>query len=365
MALSAADIAKELRELGQRLELKGGNPYRARAYVRAADNLALIQTPLGELVAEDRLQEIPGVGDALASVIANLYRTGRDEKLDAMRKTLPAPALELLQIPGLRGDRIQKLRDVLGVRTLKDLEKAALSGRLAKTKGFGPAFQAKVLGGLAVARGPQGLHLHRAAAALSRAAKQMKPAHPNLTRFTPAGDFRRGGELVKSLCLVAVDPSGKMAGRALTAADGCRVVIADEAHFGAALLFATGSDAHLKRLKALAGKRRGSLTPNGFRRGGRIIATSEEEIYEALGLAFIPPELRETGKEVDWALAGDLPDLVTDKDILGVLHAHTDQSDGTETLDAMVAGARKRGYSYLGLTDHSQTASYAGGLTPA
>ena len=361
--LNAGEIAGLLRELGRRLALERGNPYRAKAYLRAADNLALTALPIEQLIAEDRLKEIPGIGDALAGVIKELHETGRYPRLDALRREVPEGVLGMLAIPGLPADRIRKLHTALGIASVAELKEAALSGRLAKTKGFGPAFQAKVLQGLEMSRRPQGRHLHRAALALDYAAAELGRTHRELQNITPAGDFRRGCELVSALPLVAVDRRGAERNREIGGTEDLSVHVTDADHYGITLLLATGSDAHLAALRTLAARKGFTLEPEGLRKGKKVIASAtEDEIYAALGLPFIPPELRESGREVELARRGQLAELVADRDIQGVLHAHTDWSDGGDTLAAMAEAARDRGYGYLGLTDHSQTAAYAGGL---
>jgi DNA polymerase (family 10) len=362
--LDTAAVATLLREIAQRMELAGGNPYRARAYGRAAENLALSPLPLHRLVAEGRLTEIPGIGQALAGVITQLHETGEHPRLEAMREEVPAGVLDMLRVPGLRRERVQKLYKELGIKSVADLEDAARSGRLAATKGFGPAFQAKVLQGLAMQSGPQGRHLHRAAAALRFAADAIAREHPEWTDVTPAGEFRRGCELVGALSLVAADPHLHGADRTIEQGDQLVVHVTSPARFGIALLLATGSDAHVDALRALARRKGFGLDRDGLSRNGRIVAQrTEEEIYAALGLPYIAPELRETGKEVQLALKGKLPELVTRDDLRGVLHAHTTESDGSDSLEDMAEATRERGYAYLGLTEHSQSAHYAGGLT--
>ena len=205
--LDAAAVAKMLRELAQRMELEGGNPYRARAYARAADNLALSPVPLDQLIAEGRLKEIPGIGDALAAVITKIHETGQHSGLEAMREKAPEGVLEMLRIPGLKADRIRKLHADLGISSVAELEEAARSDKLKSLKGYGPAFQAKVLQGIEMSRQPQGRHLHRAAAAIDYAINEIARVHPDWADVTPAGDFRRGCELIRDLSLVAVDPS--------------------------------------------------------------------------------------------------------------------------------------------------------------
>lgn len=362
---TAADIAAQLREMGQRMALEKGNPYRAKAYLRAAENLALSTTPVEALIAESRLTEIPGVGEALAAVITGLFETGASAKLEALRRETPAGLLELMKVPGLRADRIKKLHTVLGISSVADLEKAAAGGVLKNTKGFGAAFQTKVLQGLEFMRGPERRHIHRAAAAAETAARQIVRDHPEVARVIPAGEVRRGSELVGRLSLVALLRPGARAPAALSTAE-VEVHFTGEAHCGSTLLLATGSNDHLSALRALAEKRGFTLDARGLRRGAKVIASAtEEDIYAALDLPFIAPELRESGAEVKLARQGKLRTLVQAADIRGVVHAHTLESDGGDTLEAMALAARERGYQYLGLTDHSQTASYAGGLKPA
>jgi DNA polymerase (family 10) len=362
--LGTSEVAILLRELGQRLELAGGNPWRARAYARAAENLLLSPLPLQQLVAEERLTEIPGIGQALGGVITELHETGAHPRLAAMREAVPAGVLDMLAVPGLRRERVQKLYKELGIASVADLEDAARSGRLAATKGFGPAFQAKVLQGLAVRNGPQGRHLHRAAAALRVAAEALAREHPDWTDITPAGDFRRGCELVGALSLVAADPHLGRGDRTVEQGDALVVHVTTPERFGIALLRATGAATHLDALAALARRKGLQLDAAGLSRKGRVVASrTEEDIYRALGLPFIAPELRETGREVALARKGELPELVTQDDLCGVLHAHTTESDGSDSLPDMAEATRKRGFAYLGLTDHSQTAHYAGGLT--
>jgi DNA polymerase (family 10) len=307
-------------------------------------------------VAEGRLKELPGIGDALAAVITQLHETGQHPQLAAMREETPEGVLEMLRVPGLRPERVQKLHKELGVTSVADLEDAARSDRLAATKGYGPAFQAKVLRGLEVMRGPQGRHLHRAAAALRFAADEIARAYPDWRQITPAGEFRRGLELVGTLSLVAVDPDLEGPDRTIEQSDQLVIHVTRPERFGIALLLATGARAHIEALRAVARRNGLRLQADGVLKKGRVIAQqTETDIYAALGLPYIAPELRETGKEVDLAFRGELPELVTQADLHGVLHAHTTESDGTDSLEDMAEATRIRGYQYLGLTDHSQT----------
>jgi DNA polymerase (family 10) len=350
----AASVAKILRELAQRLELEGGNPYRARAYARAAENLALSPEPLDRPMEQGRLTEIPGIGHAIAAVIANIYETGQHARLEAMREKVPESALGLLRIPGLKPDRVRKLYTDLGITSVEALEAAARSDKLSSIKGNGPAFQAKVLRGIEMSRRPQGRHIHRAASAIAYTSAELERLHPDWQQITPAGEFRRGCELVSALSLVAVDPELRSHDHSVVQRE-LTIHVTSRERYGIALLLATGSDQHIAALRARAAKQGCTLDGTGPHK-------NNDDIYAALNLPFIPPELRETGSEVDRAAAGELPDLVTTEDLRGVLHAHTTESDGADTLEDMAEATRERGYAYLGLIDHSQAAHYAGGL---
>ncbi|WP_018319054.1 DNA polymerase/3'-5' exonuclease PolX [Bradyrhizobium sp. WSM2793] len=364
--MAAADsrtVAKLLREYGQRTALRGGNPYRAKAYSRAADSLAALTVPLHVLIEEDRLTEIPGVGDAIAEIITKLHRTGAHPSLEKLRKEIPEGVLELLTVPGLRPDKVLRLHNDLGISSLAELETAARQDRIKKAKGLGSALQTKILQNLAIAKSGEGqFHLHRAAALLEHGKVSLQNARPDLKHVTFAGDFRRGCELVADLALVAEAQSAED-GQAALDAGGLKVHLTDRKHFGAALLHATGSAEHIAQLRMLAERKGMKLDANGLRKGRRLISANERDIYDALELPFIEPELREGRGEIERASKGELPTLVTDRDLRGILHCHTDASDGTETLEAMAKATLKRGFEYFGVADHSKSAHYAGGLS--
>jgi DNA polymerase (family 10) len=358
----ASQIASLLKEFGLRATLYGGNPYRAKAYLRAADHVALLTEPIGDLVKQNRLRETPGVGEAIAGVIKTLFQTGSHPSLEKMRADVPDSVLEMLTIPGLRPDKVLKLHNELGIDTIDELEAAAKQDRLKGVKGLGPALQRKILAGLETRRSSLGArHIHRAADLLATARENLENSNLGLKAITVAGDLRRGSELVSNLALVAakeVAEASQLRFGELT------VHVANQDRFGAALLFATGSDSHLDQLQTVAKKKGLNLDTNGLHRNGKVIAArTEAEIYNALGLPFIEPELREGRGEITLARNKCLPNLVTDNDIRGILHAHTNASDGVNTLTQMAEATRKRGFSYFGVADHSKSAHYAGGLT--
>ena len=234
-----------------------------------------------------------------------------------MRQEFPVGLLELLSIPGLRPDKVLKLYKTLGISSLAELEEAAREDKIQGVKGLGPALQAKILQGIEIRRTGEGRrHLHRAAALLRGAEDHLRRAHADLKRITPAGEFRRGCELVSDLSLV-VETNG-IAGSGITSGSQLAIHLTDTVHYGTTLLHATGSRAHVDKLKSLANDKGLLLDEGGLHRGRKIIARkAEQDIYEALGLPFIEPELREGQDEIALALKNRLPRLVTDADASG------------------------------------------------
>ena len=363
-ALSAPEVALLLREFGQRTALRGGNPYRAKAYTRAAENLLALTEPLNDLVRDDRLKDIPGVGDAIADIIIKLHKTGEHPSLQAMRKEIPAAALEMLSIPGLRPDKVLKIHNALGISSLDELEKAAKQDQLKSVKGLGAALQSKILQGIEIRRKGEGQrHLHRAGMLLKSAEEQLRRSNLDIAQVVPAGDFRRGCELVGDLAVVVETDKLEGKPRKLQSDSHLSVWLSDERRLGATLMWATGSPRHLKQLRELALQKRMTLDAQGLHVGRNVTATTEKEIYAGLGLQFIEPELREGLGEIELAKENRLPRLVADSDIRGILHAHTDRSDGADTLEIMAEATRWRGFVYFGVADHSRSAHYAGGLS--
>jgi DNA polymerase (family 10) len=361
--LDASEVAKLLVEYGRRTALAGGNPYRSKAYLRAAESLAALAEPLERIVAEGRLREIPGIGEAIADIVTKLHKTGTLPSLERMRGEIPEGVLEMLSVPGLRPDRVLRLYKQLGIANLAELEAAARQDRIKCVKGLGPALQRKVIQGLEIRKAALGTrHLHRAAELLTAAEKNLRRALPDIKRIVPAGDFRRGSELVCDLSLVA-EHATLEDGPQLVKTNQLSVYLTGAQHFGISLLLATGSDAHLQQLRAFAESRGLELNDQGLRRGDKILAAETEAgIYKRLNLQYIEPELREGRGEIEAARKHAIPKLVELQDLHGILHAHTDRSDGGNSLEEMAEAARKRGYHYFGVADHSQSAHYAGGL---
>jgi DNA polymerase (family 10) len=275
-ALDAAAVAALLIELGRRTALAGDNYFRAKAYQRAADTLSALVEPLDRVIAENRLCQLPGIGEAIADIVTKLHNTGTHPLLEKLRREVPEGVLGMLSIPGLKPEKVNILHRKLGITDLDTLEAAVREDQLKNVKGLGAAIQRKILDGLKIrehARG--GRHLHRADELARSAAETLQRSVPGLIRTVTAGDLRRGGELVSNLALVAEVErlSGPL--RVITCGE-MSVYLTDARRFGVSLLFATGSSKHLEALQRWAADRGMSLTLEGLRRGRKIIAADTE-----------------------------------------------------------------------------------------
>ncbi|HLX62109.1 MAG TPA: PHP domain-containing protein [Planctomycetota bacterium] len=362
LPLPLHSVAALLDEIGKRMELVGESPFKIRAYYVAAENLVLITTPLEELIAKGKLKEIPGVGEAIAEKIIKLHKTGTHPTLEFLREQFPAGVLDLLKIPGLGPKKAAALYQSLKISSLAELESACRDGLLAKEKGFGAKFQDKILEGLAFERKNVGLLRIDAAHDRARAAcEALKSRVPSFKEVLAAGSVRRACEVVGGLDLVAVCDSEPP--EPLESSADISVTIALPERLGTALLFVTGNSEHVNALRSRATARGLELTPEGLRRGSEELPCADEaEIYAALGLPYIEPELREGLGEIERAERSAQPRLIEESDLRGILHCHTDFSDGSNTLVQMAETVRKLGQQYFGVCDHSQSAAYARGM---
>jgi DNA polymerase (family 10) len=381
-------VARMLREIGLLLEVQGESRFRARAYERGARALESLADDLGAVVREGRLTAIPGIGSALAATIREIHETGQSAQLERLRAALPPGVLELVDLPGLTLPRIAALHAALGVTGLADLRAACEAGRLRVIKGFGPKLEEKILAGIRdrETRGVA-LLLHRALEEGERLLAHVR-AGTAVIEAELAGDLRRRTETVDRLVVAiatrepaaALDhvarypPALGLLGRtatglALGLPGGFRVEAetAPPAGYAALLHALTGSEAHRARLAERAARLGLALDRRGLapaRGRGRLAVATEADLYGHLRLPPIPPELREDAGEIEAALAGTLPaDLVEVADIRGMVHCHTVHSDGAHTVEEMARAALALGMRYITITDHSPTASYAGGLT--
>jgi DNA polymerase (family 10) len=372
--MDSRTAARALSQIAAYLELSGANRFKARAYQSAARHvLALGSDDLRPMLGSGELAKVRGLGPATLSVLRDLAESGESRYLQELKAQLPEGLLELLRVPGLSPEKIHKLHEELGVASLDDLEREAASGGLRALKGMGPKSIAKVLEGIAFVRrsGTRRMlpHMMNEAAGLLAALR----AHPDVTRAELAGAIRRQVEVVECVDVVAAcarDPAGvaqsftRIPGVSSVTGDGAKVsirftdggrmdlVCVPDEEFVVARWLATGTPSHVDAVGARLRER--NVAPASLH--------DEREIYRAAGLEWVPPELREGLGEVQAAASGALPALVEARHIRGVLHCHSTYSDGTATIADMAAAARALGWSYLGVSDHSQAAFFANGL---
>jgi DNA polymerase (family X) len=384
--MSTRDVAAVLSEIALLSELNGENAFRARAFASAARSLEATDVDLAALLREGRLTSLPGIGAGIAETIRELVQTGRSTLYEELRTATPIGLFDVLRIPGLGPKRIRTLHEALGIDSLDALEVAARDGSLASVSGFGAKTAQKILDGIAFVR--EGMRRRRFPAA-SEAAERLVGwlrQRPEVVRAEVTGAVRRRLEVVDAVEVLAaghapasmIEAFATLNGVELQPdSDGCatarladgftaRLRCVEPDGWAAALLHATGSDAHLAALEAHAAPRGFRLGADGvYRSGERVPAAEEDEVYAALGLPWIAPELREGMGEVAAAAVGSLPRLIEMHDLRGTFHCHTVYSDGRATVAEMAEAARARGWAYLGLGDHSPSAAYAGGLSPA
>jgi len=379
-------VARILSEIADLLALDGV-AFKPQAYRRAAETVSALAEPIEEVVADGRLSELPGVGDAIAKKITEIVETGRLKYHDDLKAKLPIDLHALTRVEGVGPKTAKLLYEALGVRDLSDLERAAREGKVRDVKGLGQKTEEKILRGLGEARSAEGRMLLGQAFALSKDLIERLRATGRFDRLEPAGSLRRGRETVGDLDLLAVAGKPTAAADAFVGLDDVEEVlghgekkssirlsngvqvdlrIVPAESFGAAMQYFTGSKDHNVALRKRAVARDWKLNEYGlFDADGSVLAGEDEVgIYERLGLQFIPPEIREDRGEVEAAEKGSLPALVEFGEVRGDLHVHTDWSDGKATLDEMVDAATSHGFAYIAITDHAKFAEVIGGLTP-
>jgi len=390
-----ADIARIFEEIADRLEIQGENPFRVRAYRNAARTVGELRLDLAKTIREGKpLPRIPGIGEDLGRKLHEIAETGTAALLVRLRKQLPPGITDLLRIPGLGPKRVRALYQHLEVETLEQLARAARDGRIRELHGFGARTEAKILAAveaqltkkqrvkLAVAAQyaePLALHLAGASGApkvvVCGSYRRMKETVGDVDLLVataaPESVMKRFADYPEIDEVVASGPTRASARLASGLQVDLRVV--PEESFGAALVYFTGSKAHNIALRRIAQERRQKLNEYGLfamgksgRKTGRLVAgASEDAVYTALGLPWIPPELREDAGEIEAARRGELPRLIELSDLRGDLHAHTKETDGKATLEEMAVAARERGLEYLAITEHSRRLTVAHGLDPA
>jgi DNA polymerase (family 10) len=379
-----------LEEIAAMLELRGSDSFKVRAYDAGARAVRGFSGDLSEAVRTRELLKVRGIGKSLFGNIETLVTTGSLPYYEELKSSFPPGLRDCLRIPGFGARKAKQLHAELGIDSLAALEKACREGRVAPVKGFGPKTQERILRGIEMLSTTAGLHRYSAvrwrADELVAALRKTGLA----SRVEIAGSLRRRSEVVRDIDIVGVSIRPAELTRAfpdvapgvvevVAAGDtmvtlrlaegiGADLRVVSEEEFPAALLDFTGSKEHNTALRALAKQKGWKLDESGLlgdRGGGKAVpCASEEEIYQRLGLQFVPPELREGSGEIEAAARGEIPVLVEDADLRGLVHVHTTESDGRATLQEMLTATRDAGYEWVAITDHSPTAAYAGGLTP-
>lgn len=386
MERTKQEIIEILDELALLLEMKGENPFKARAYVNAARSLEALDEDLDVVVREGRLATIKGVGEAISKKIEELATTGELRYYHDLKATIPAGHFEMLKIPGLGPKKINFLYEKLGIETIGELEYACQENRLLDLQGFGSKTQKKILAGIDALKHYRERRLYAEVIAEAMDLQRFLAGQRGVIAAGIAGSLRRGNEVVKDIDLLAAtddhlslaDAFASLPRAASVIARGDTKVsvtlhsginadlrIVSPSQYPYALHHFTGSREHNTALRGWAKKLGLKMNEYGlFREEENLLCRSEEDIFAVLGLSYIPPELRENMGEIEAAAAGQLPRLVEAADMRGVLHIHTRASDGADSLETLVGEAKRRGYAYIGVSDHSQSAYYAGGLTP-
>ncbi|MDZ4860249.1 MAG: DNA polymerase/3'-5' exonuclease PolX [Candidatus Hydrogenedentes bacterium] len=381
--MTKKEVAAVLEEIALLLELSGENPFKSRSYVNVARALEMHEDELETLVSAKRLREIKGVGEALEAKIEELVTTGALGYHEALRAKFPESLFRLFHIPGLGAKRIRTLYEDLKISSLEELDAACANSSIAALKGFGDKMQQKIIEGIGFAKKHAGQSLFHKAHAEAVHLRDWIAQDKAAIRIEIAGSLRRRKEVVKDIDIVASsdDPETLMA--RFVGADGVERVtgrgetkssvvllsglaadlrVVTDTEFPYALHHFTGSKQHNVAMRQRAKDRGLKMNEYGLFRGESLVPCADETaLFAALDLPYIAPELREDMGELELSSA---PRLIEQGDLLGVIHCHSTYSDGKASIEQMARGAMERGYRYLVLADHSQSAAYAGGLVP-
>lgn len=381
-----AELAEVFADIARILKIKDENVFKIRAYERVADALENLPMEAETLYKQGQLDEIPGVGKAIAQKIGELVETGRLEYYEKLKKSIPAGVLELLNVPDIGPRKAKLFYEELGISSVEQLEKAALQHKLQKLSGMGKKAEENILRGIELYKRREQRFLLGTALPIAEEIVSEFKSLGEVEKISIAGSLRRRKDTIGDIdLLIASENPGKIMDKFIhlpqakeVLAEGLtksailthkdmqvdlRVVSSDS--FGAALLYFTGSQSHNVHLREMAVKQGLKINEYGVfqtKDDKKIAGEEEEEIYRILGLPYIMPELREDRGEFEAAHNNKLPDLVKLNDIKGDLHIHTVDSDGINTIEEMAVAAKLRGYQYIAITDHSQSLHIAGGL---
>ncbi len=394
--MEKAKVSEILDEIGTLLELKGENPFKCRAYHNAARAIEGVTADLDSLVKSGEIRNIKGIGEAISEKITELVTKGKSKYYEELKASLPEGLMQMLKISGVGPKKVKLLYEKLKIKSVEELEEACKAGKLEKVEGFGKKTEENILIGIEALRKHSSKFLYSVAEKAALSVFNVIAKQKGIIRAEIAGSVRRKKEVIGDIDIVASakKPAVPAIMKAFTShADveritgegetkssvvlssgiNCDLRVVDDSEFPFALNYFTGSKDHNVRLRTIAKKFDLSLNEYGFSKIGSdekrgkakkaVVCKSEEDIYKTLGLEYTPPELREDFGEIEAAEKKKLPSLVTEKDIRGTFHCHTNYSDGVNTLPEMAEGTKKLGWEYLGIADHSKIAAYANGLT--
>jgi DNA polymerase (family 10) len=390
------EVAEILDEIGTLLELRGENTFKCRAYHNASRTISTLTQDLKQLIATNELENIKGIGKALSGKIIELVETGKLRYFDDLKQSLPPGLTEMLRIQGLGPKKVKLLYENLKIKSIGQLKQAASKHKLSKLDGFGEKTEENILKGIELLSSHVDKHLYSQARNVADDIMANLKKQRGVIRCEVAGSLRRHKETIGDIdILISVKQSDiknimdvftshpdveKVIARGETKSSvllrsliNCDLRVVNDVEYPFALAYFTGSKEHNVEMRSLANKFGWSLNEYGFSIIGsgdnrdkpkRIIkCETEKDIFNALKLGYIPPELRENMGEIESAMTGTLPNLIKADDIRGTFHCHTNSSDGMNTLEELAEAAQKLGWEYLGIADHSKSAVYAGGLT--
>jgi len=381
------EVAQIFRQIAKILEIKGDNPFRIRAYERAAQNIEGLSQDIENFVKEDKLRQIPGIGQDLENKIKEIVQTGKLQFLLELEKSIPAGVLELLNIPSIGPKTAQLLYKELKIESVEDLEEAIKKNKLLGLAGIKEKSIENIQRGIDLLKKGQERMLLSQASLVAQEFINALQKLSEVKKISCAGSLRRQKETVRDIDILVVSnypekvidtftklpqvknvqAKGETKSSVLTYQNiqvDLRVV--EDKSFGAALLYFTGSKNFNIKLRKLALKKRYKVNEYGlFYQDKYLAGRTEEELFKKLGLVYIVPELREDTGEIELAQKNKLPQLVELKDIKGDLHVHSDWSDGANSISELAQAAKKRGYAYIAITDHSQSLKVAQGLSVA
>jgi DNA polymerase (family 10) len=381
------EVAEYFERIADLLQIKGEAIYRVLAYRRAGESIRALSRGVKQIAQEGELESIPGVGKAIAEKIDELLSTGKLEFYEKLTAEVPENLPDLLKVEDVGPKKVSRFWKELGITSIEELEKAARAGKLKQLSGMGPRSEEKIIASIeALGKRTNDRHLlGDASSAAGRLLRQLRELDV-VENVEIAGSLRRWKETIGDLDIVVASTSsqevmnafvdfpeiGRVRGKGDTKTsvelvDGLKVQLWVQSpdRFGSTLQYATGSASHNVKLREVALSKGLSLSEHGFKTddGEEILCNAETDVYETLGIDWIPPAMREDRGEIQFALENQVPDLITVKDLRGELHAHSDWSDGHATIEEMALAARKLGLSYLVISDHSRSLGIASGLS--